>query len=307
MNLALEDLQVQFGAVRALGGVDLALRPGHNHVLVGPNGAGKSTLIAVLLGLVHPNHGVLVVDGGRVDLARTTTPFAVRERIGYLPEAVAFSEGLTGREVLSFFARARGAARARVDQTLERVGLAAAARRAVRGYSRGMRQRLGVAVALVAEPELLVLDEPTGGLDQQGLGLLWEILDETRGRGGTILLSTHDIALIEQRADEMVVMSSGRVLARGAPDALRRSVDLPVRIRFVGVDEAGTQAVAAALSARLGPNVTREGLRVSAAVRPTELHAAIAAVHSLVGSIESTRVEEPGMDVVYQTILRGAA
>src|SRR5690606_1751880 len=108
----------------------------------------------------------------------------------------------------------------------------AAADRAVRGYSRGMRQRLGLGVALLSEPELLVLDEPTGGLDQEGLGVLWSVLDEWRAAGRTVVMSTHDVASVERRADEVVVLQAGRVRAHGSPDALRRSSALPVRVRM---------------------------------------------------------------------------
>src|SRR5690606_20909685 len=135
----------------------------------------------------------------------SAVPNALRERLGYLPEAPALSENLTGRQVMRFFASARGVSSRRVEEVLERVGLAQAAGRSVGGYSRGMRQRLGLGVAILAEPDLLVLDEPTGGLDQQGLTLLWSVLAEWRERGRTVLVTTHDLALIERRADQLYV------------------------------------------------------------------------------------------------------
>src|SRR5690606_31237042 len=136
------------------------------------------------------------------------------------------------REVVAFFASARGAPRARVAAVLERVGLEGASRRAVRGYSRGMRQRLGLAVALVASPDILVLDEPTGGLDQDALVLLWSVLDEWRAAGRIVLLASHEIALLERRVDRLALLASGRLVAEGTPAALRRSARLPLRVHF---------------------------------------------------------------------------
>lgn len=304
MKLALGDVAVRFGRVEALRGISLDLEPGKVHVLAGPNGAGKSTLLGVLLGLVTPTCGQLRVGDRRWDLSRQRTPFSVRERLGYLPEAVAFSEALSGRQVLSFFGRARGT-KARVDAVLERVGLAQAARRAVRGYSRGMRQRLGLAVAILSEPELLVLDEPTGGLDQQGLSLLWELLSEWRKAGRSVVISTHDLALIERRADEISVLREGRRIARGSPAELRAQVQLPVVLHFE-VDEARHSA---AIAARVREQLVEA--RVQAADRVVHIHTRADDIVGVVGllngqlqHIRATRIDQPGLDEVYEHLLR---
>jgi Cu-processing system ATP-binding protein len=238
MDLRVDNLAVHFGPVRALDGVDLALSPGEVSVLVGPNGAGKSTLMSVLLGLVRPSFGRVLCDERVVAAPDRDTSLWLRERLGYLPEAVAFSDNLSGREVLRFFASARGLPRARADEVLATVGLAEAARRRVGTYSRGMRQRLGLGVAIVAAPDLLVLDEPTSGLDQQGLTLLWQILDEWRAQGRTVLLSTHELALIERRADRVFVLVGGKLRAAGTPAELRAASRLEQTVRVgPGLDE----------------------------------------------------------------------
>ncbi len=238
MDIVIDNLAVHYGAVRALDGVDIAFQPGHTSVLVGPNGAGKSTLMSVLLGLVRPTFGRVLANNRIVANPERETSISLRESLGYLPEAVAFSDNLSGRQILRFFASARGLPRSRADEVLERVGLTHAATRRVAGYSRGMRQRLGLGVAIVSTPELLILDEPTSGLDQQGLTLLWDVLAEWREHGRTVILSTHELALIERRADQVFVLMEGKVRAHGTPQELRSGSSLPETTRVgPGLDE----------------------------------------------------------------------
>lgn len=306
MNLSVQSLRVAFGTVQALDGIDASMASGRVTVLVGPNGAGKSTLLSVLLGLVQPQSGTLTVDGERLPTG-PRLPRAFRERMGYLPEAVAFTETLSGLQVLSFFARARGVGTKRVHEVLERVGLGGAATRKVRGYSRGMRQRLGLAIAILHEPELLILDEPTGGLDQKGLGLLWEVLAEWRQAGRTAVVSTHDLALIERRADDMIVLSHGQILAAATPDALRRSVDLPVTVRLELDDIRAAAALTARLRAQGATDVHHEGGRVAVSCREADLLSVLQAAQIDAHHVQRTRIEEPGLDDVYDHLLLEAS
>ena len=303
MHILVEGLAVHFGSVHALAGVDLELGAGETSVLAGPNGAGKSTLLGVLLGLLEPDAGRVLVDGR--DLVASGRRFRreVREQVGYLPESVAFADTLTGRQVLRFFAYARGVSRTRVEQVLERVGLARAAGRAVRGYSRGMRQRLGIGVSILSEPELLVLDEPTGGLDQQGLGLLWDVLQEWRDAGRTAVVSTHDLALIEARADRVHVLSAGRVVASGTPDELRERADLPVRVRLEMHEHRSAEPLAGALSGALGVPVDLAGGLIRLEVPPAALLAVLEQLGASSGDVANVRVEEPGLDAIYEHLL----
>ncbi len=298
-RVSLEGLRVRFGKVQALDGVDLSLGAGEITLLAGPNGSGKSTLIDILLGLTRAKAGRLLVDGER---RRVDASF--KKQVGYLPEAVAFSDTLTAAAVLRFFARARGVSKRRIPDLLERVGLGAAARRRVSGFSRGMRQRLGLAVAILAEPSLLILDEPTGGLDQEGLEVLLEVMAEWRAAGRIILMASHDLTLFEHRVDHLCLLSAGKVVAEGTPDVLRARANVPVEVRLRMADALAAGALQRDLDG-WGPlrSMQIDAGTLVARVDPAALldfmdrHAAGRA------DVESVRVVEPGLDRVYQALL----
>jgi len=299
-RLQARGVSVRFGSLQALDDVSLSIDAGHAVMLVGPNGAGKSTFIKVLLGLVRPDFAVFESDAGRVAIDN-----AWKQRIGYLPEAVAFSQNLSGRQLLKFFASARGVARAQVDDVLERVGLAQAGRRAIRGYSRGMRQRLGLGVAILSTPELLVLDEPTAGLDQEGLSVLWSVIAEWREAGRMVIASTHDLALMERRMDEICVLREGRVLAHGSAEDLRRIARLPHRIWFETgeASDAKVELLCEAMRKWGKGRVERLGDRVMAEVAANETLELVEIQSGFPGVVCGIRVEEPTLDVVYDKLL----
>lgn len=301
-GLSLDHVSVRFGQVQALDDVSLALGAGEVAMLVGPNGAGKSTLIRVLLGLVRPDAGALRVDGN----ARSVDN-AFKTHLGYLPEAVAFAENLGGRQVLSFFAAARGVSKRRVDAVLERVGLTHAARRAVRGYSRGMRQRLGLGISLLSEPQLLILDEPTGGLDQEGLTVLWSVLSEWRAAGRMVLMASHDLTLLERRVNRICVLKNGRVLADDSATGLRSLVALPITV-VIGLDGdiGATDALVDLIAAKNpGASVHRGPSQLEIQVAPAELLPMLSTAIDAPG-VASVRVLEPGLDDVYEHLLGGS-
>lgn len=299
-RVSTRDLEVEFGPVQALAGVSLTFEAGRVAMLVGPNGAGKSTLMKVLLGLIRPDRGDVELDGRKVAIDN-----AWKRRIGYLPEAVAFSENLNGRQLLRFFAHARGVDRAHVDAVLARVGLAQAARRAIRGYSRGMRQRLGLGVAILSRPDLLVLDEPTSGLDQEGLTVLWSVLDEWRSSGRLVLISSHDLALLERRVDDISVLRSGAVVAHGTAEALREASGLPHRVTFTlaRAGDPGAQPLCEAMRALGHGHVAHEHDRIVCEVPPEAILELIETQSRFPGQASNVRVEEPTLDVVYDALL----
>ncbi len=298
-SLRLEDVVVSFKRVRALRGVTVEAKAGEVLMLVGPNGAGKSTLMQVLLGLVRADSGRVVVDERPLKPTSARAVREFREKLGYMPEAVAFSDNLTGRQVLRFFASARGVSKKRIDVVLERIGLTHAARRAVRGYSRGMRQRLGLGVAILAEPELLVMDEPTGGLDQEGLDVLWTVLEEWRERGGIIVMASHDLTLLERRVDQIAVLQQGNLVACGTPADLRASADLPVKVTFDCADERG--ALREALVD--WPVVVDDARGMVIEATTADLLALMRCGANHEDAVKAVRVEEPGLDEVYERLL----
>ena len=217
-------LSKQYKGVAALIGVSATVPMGNVVGLLGHNGAGKSTLIKLVLGLIEPTSGHVEVLG---QSPWGSHAVSLRRRIGYLPESVAFYGNLTGSEVINYFASLKRASRRQAGKLLERVGLEYAKSRRVSTYSKGMRQRLGLAQALLASPELVVLDEPTAGLDPQATRELYEVLGELRNEGHSVLVSSHLLAELEPHIDSALILRQGELLAAGSVGDLRRQSGLP--------------------------------------------------------------------------------
>ncbi len=219
-----EGLVKTFGSTRALDGVDLAIPHGTVLGLLGPNGAGKTTCVRILSTLLRPDSGRATVAG--VDVL--ADPDGVRRRIGLSGQFAAVDENLTGFENLYMVARlygmSRHRARSRAQQLLSRFRLEEAAQRPAKGYSGGMRRRLDLAGALVAQPPVVVLDEPTTGLDPRGRMETWEVIGELVTDGASVLLTTQYLEEADQLADTIAVIDRGRVIARGSSDELKAQV-----------------------------------------------------------------------------------
>ncbi|QYM80637.1 ABC transporter ATP-binding protein [Horticoccus luteus] len=207
------DVGLRGRRLRALDNVNLRVEAGEVFGLLGANGSGKSTLLKIALGLLRASGGECAV------LGRPAGVRAVRRSVGYLPESPAFFPHLTGREVVRYFAALSGCAgkagAARADEVLAQVGLQAAADRAAGGYSKGMRQRLGLAQALVHDPDLLILDEPTAGVDVVGAAAIDALIAGLRARGKTIVLTSHTVTQIAALCDRVTVLERGRVTLSG--------------------------------------------------------------------------------------------
>lgn len=216
-----------FGKVRAVDGVNLAVSAGELFGLIGHNGAGKSTLFKMMLGLIQPTSGEIHINGEAVQGPAFRR---VRRSVGYLPENVVFYDNLTGIETLRFFADLKGVNTSSFANLLEQVGLTHAAHRRVREYSKGMRQRLGLAQALLGSPSLLFLDEPTTGLDPEAIREFYRLLHGLKADGVTIILTSHILAEIQERVDRLAILKNGKIQALGTVQALREQVDLPLQI-----------------------------------------------------------------------------
>ena len=231
-TVEIKDVVKRFGKVEAVRDVSFSLPEGETVALVGHNGAGKTTLMKLMLGLIRPTSGSITVLGDDPAAGQ----FEARRRLGYLPENVSFNAALTGQETLAFYARLKREPARSVAPLLERVGLTHAAGRRVGTYSKGMRQRLGLAQALLGEPRVLLLDEPTTGLDPALRHSFYEIVEELRGRGATVLLSSHALTELEERAGRVIIMNRGIKVADGTLDELRHIARLPTRIRLKVTD-----------------------------------------------------------------------
>ncbi len=233
MSHAIEFSRVDktFAQVHALRDVNLKVNAGEVVGLLGHNGAGKTTAIKLILGIIAPSAGELSVLGRP---PRGAHGNELRLQWGYLPESVSFYEQLSGREVLAYFARLKRVKREHSERLLEQVGLADAADRRVKTYSKGMRQRLGLAQALLGQPRLLLLDEPTTGLDPIATRDFFNTLDDLRRQGTTVILSSHILPGIEQHVDRVAILRAGELRAWGTLETLRQEAGLPLKIHVRG-------------------------------------------------------------------------
>ncbi len=218
----------RFGAIEALRDIDLEVERGEFLAFAGHNGAGKTTLFKLILGLISPSQGVVEVFGNN---AAGAVAAAHRRSIGFLPENVVFSGNMSGLELLRFYARLKNVEKSRCGGLLERIGLGAVADRRIKTYSKGMRQRLGLAQMLLGEPSLLILDEPTTGLDPESRLQFRQLIGERQRAGATILLSSHVLAEFEEDVDRIAILRSGSLVACGTLEGLRASSALPVTLR----------------------------------------------------------------------------
>lgn len=228
-HLTLSQVSKHYGAQKAVNAVDLTLQAGECVGLAGHNGAGKSTIMKLILGLIRPDSGNVLLFGENLSGSLKTAD--IRRQIGYLPETVALHPSLTGKETLDFYAKLKGTDLAHNHALLERVGIAQSANKRVGAYSKGMRQRLALAQALLGEPKLLLLDEPTTGLDPASRQMFYQIINELKQQGATVLLSTHALAELDGHADRIIVMKNGHKVADGNMRELHIQSGLPIHIQ----------------------------------------------------------------------------
>jgi ABC-2 type transport system ATP-binding protein len=236
-RIELAHLTKRYGAVTAVDDLSFSLEPGSITGFVGANGAGKSTTLRMLLGLTRPTSGTATIDG--LPYADLPDPMHV---VGALTDPDVFHPGRTGRNALRVLARPAGIDDRRVDELLELVDLAGAAGRRVGGYSTGMRQRLGLAAALLGEPPTLILDEPANGLDPIGIAWLRRLLRGLADQGRTLLVSSHQLAELAQTVDDLILIDHGRLVARGTTaDLLARHQSASLEELFLDLVSNGTR------------------------------------------------------------------
>ena len=294
--IEISEVRKRYGDVTAVAGVSLAIDKGEFFGLIGHNGAGKSTLFKMMLGLVPATQGEIRINGSLVSGGGFRE---VRRAIGYLPENVVLWDNLSGLETLRFFAGLKNAPQNQCAGLLEKVGLSGAANRQVRGYSKGMRQRLGLAQALLGKPKILFLDEPTTGLDPEGIHEFYRILRVLRDEESvTMVLTSHILAEIQERVDRLAIMRNGVIQAEGTVRALREGMNLPIWIEARPADGM-TDAVLAAMQA-LAPDEIRTSDRLISArcIRPRKM-AYLSALAMLDGKVEDVTVREPSLEDIF--------
>ena len=306
--IVVEGLQKSYGSVKALGGVDFTARSGSVLGLLGPNGAGKTTAVRILTTLLDPDAGSARVAG--LDVVRDAA--ALRAKIGLAGQYAAVDENLTGLENLEMVGRlyhlGRDRSRQRAEELLERFELTDAAKRPAKTYSGGMRRRLDLAAALVAQPPVLFLDEPTTGLDPRSRLGMWETIEARVAAGTTVLLTTQYLDEADRLADQIVVIDHGLVIAEGTSDQLKAQIG-GERVEIVLEDASDADAAIAALGPICIDRPVADGPFVRAPV--TRRHGLIPQIVRALDdadvSIDDIALHRPTLDDVFMALTGHAA
>ena len=286
--VSVNEVSFRFGDVNALQDLSFTVSRGERVALLGHNGAGKTTLFRLMLGFLTPDRGTLAIQG----LAPGSTE--ARRLVSYLPENVRFAENLTGMEVLRLYAKLKGAAPADCNSVLEQVGLADVARQRVGSYSKGMRQRLGLAQALLGRPALLLLDEPTSGLDPLSRQDFYALADTVAQQGTAVLQSSHSLTELEARTDRIAILQKGKLVANASLEVLQMSAALPTELII-----RPTPGKLADLFKRM-PDATINADQLVLACQATDKVAALRQLWALEELVADIQVKEPRLDDVYR-------
>ena len=292
--ISLDNVTKRYQSNTVLEKVSLDIRGGECIVLLGHNGAGKTTLIKLILGLISPSEGGVCVLGFDPSKERANI---LKKGFGYLPERISFYESMTGMEVLRFYAKLKSTPLDTCDDLLERVGLTEAKNRPIQTYSKGMKQRLGLAQALLGDPQFLILDEPTSGLDPVLRRQVYELVNSKCAEGKTVIISSHSLKEVEAQADRVVIMDQGRVVANGSLPQLYEQAQLQVNI-VVTLDVQYTEQVIKQLSGLLATVTTSKGgLSIDCSV--TNKMIVLQKVMNLGDIVDDIQIKLPKLDDIY--------
>lgn len=289
----LDNVSYRYDKSPVLTGIDLTLEPGEVLGLFGHNGAGKTTSIKLILGLMQPEQGRVSVLGGQAGDPHVT------RHIGYLPENVMFYPQLTGREILSHFARLKGADPRQLPDLLAQVGLGDAMDARTKTYSKGMRQRLGLAQALLGQPRLLMLDEPTVGLDPVATADLYRLLRDLRNGGTGIVLCSHVLPGVEPYIDRAAILAGGSLKAAGDLAALRRQASMPVTLSLAPANSVSAlEEVIDRAEARSCVLIKTDNGSLRVDVHPREKMSLLQALMAS-GELADVGIHQPSLEDIY--------
>lgn len=294
--LSIQNVTKSFGDHKAVDAISLDIADGECLALVGHNGAGKTTLFKVILGLMRASGGEISIAGH--------APGERGINLGFLPENVVFQKNLTGPEILSFFAKLKGRRREDVQALLTRVGLKDVGKKRIGAYSKGMRQRLGLAQTLIGKPDLLILDEPTSGLDPSSRRSFYGLLDELRSDGTTILLSSHALSEVESYTSRVAIMRDGKLLAHGPMSDLARAAGLPVRIDVLTDQPEKDRHIVSGMNGVFWEANTAEGL-LTITCNASDKLAVVRRISSEAEGIKDIRIMPPTLDDIYEHYQQG--
>ena len=286
-SLTLSHVTKCFDDTIALDAVGFDVAPGERVALLGHNGAGKSTLMKIILGLLDRDGGDISVLGAPPGSS------LARSQVAYLPENVAFHPALTGVEQISHYLRLRGRSPSSAMDLLSRVGLKDAANRRIGGYSKGMRQRVGLAQAIIGDPKLLILDEPTSGLDPVSRREFYGMLDELAADGAGVLLSSHALTEVEARTDRIVILSKGRLMANDTLTGLRQKAALPTRLQIRARPGAADEVAEAISGGR------RNGVMVDLSCTSETKLSRLGEIAGMQSLIEDVEITPPSLEDIY--------
>ncbi|HEB84252.1 MAG TPA: ABC transporter ATP-binding protein [Bacteroidetes bacterium] len=290
--IRLDGFEKWYGKLQAVKPLDLSIRRGETFALLGPNGGGKSTVIRALVGLHAPTKGTILVDG--LDAARFST--RVREHLSYMPQRVTMPDMLTAREVVTLFAKLKGAASGRVEEVLELFALTASADRYAREFSGGMLQRLGLAVAFLKEVPLFILDEPTLNLDPLGIERLRDMVRELKGKGVTLVFSSHILQDAIQLADRVGILVNGELVKLESVPDFQGLIARETVVRVV-LSTSSEEIVAAAREAG-GAVAGANGRHLSFRAEPKRRLEIIRAIETAGGVIEEFHTDPPDWEAL---------
>jgi len=299
--ISIKNLRKEYGTVTAVDGISFEVKKGEVFALLGPNGAGKTTTIKALLGLIQ-YEGEIAVSG----MDAGAHEKHIKKMIGYLPEKVAFYDNLTALQTLQFYAELKGVEDADLPGLLRAVGLEGEAHRKVGGFSKGMIQRLGLAQSLLGSPELLILDEPTTGLDALGAFEVRTKIRELSEQGNTILLSSHILSEVQELSHRVAILNRGKIVAIDTVENLSKKLDVQpkLRIELEHVSDEMVQRVRALEDVR---DVTVKGNVIEAICPPSAKLSIIKTIEEAGGTVVDFKTVEPSLEEIFIKVVKDHA